>query len=105
MWAWQERVGGGGGGGGGGGLRGRLIPQCTLCCVYLSEVIQTSLLCRLQKKSLEHNDCLYVVSVCIGTESENVLSLQSYFPTNSQIVIPMLLNHWNNTRAICLNVI
>ena len=25
--------------------------------------MQTSLLCRLQKKSLEHNDCLYVASV------------------------------------------
>ena len=30
--------------------------------VYPSEIIQTSSLGKLQKKSLEHNDCLYAVS-------------------------------------------
>ena len=31
--------------------------------MYLPEIIQTSVLGRLQKKSLGHNDCLYVASV------------------------------------------
>ena len=37
--------------------------------VYPPEIMQTSLVVRLQKKSLEHNDCLQVAQ--IATESQN----------------------------------
>ena len=54
--------------------------------VYSPEIIQTSSLVRLQKKSLEHNDCLHVA--CLSPwrvrkfPTDNILSLQNYFQTN-----------------------
>ena len=64
-------------------------------CIEITSCISswnntTSSLGRLQKKSLEHNDCLYVPSVCIETEcvkkpqTDNVPSPQNYFQTNCQ---------------------
>ena len=58
--------------------------------VYLPEIIQTSWLGRLQKKSWERNDCLYVVSVSElrvkKPSTENVPSLQNYLQTNSLVL-------------------
>ena len=59
---------------------------------------------RLQKKSVEHNDCLYPVSVLekrvTKSPMDNAPSLQNYFRKNCWSAIPMLLK-----RQICLNVI
>ena len=63
--------------------------------VYLSEIIETSSLGRLQKKSLEHNDCLYVTSISERgvrkPPKENVPSSENYFQTNCRSVILMCL--------------
>ena len=63
--------------------------------VYLPEIIQTSSLDRLQKKSLERNDCLYVASASElrvrKPLTENVPSSQNYIQTNCLSVISMLL--------------
>ena len=49
----------------------------------------------LQKEALEQNDCLYVASLSQlrvrKTPTDNIPSLQNYFQTNCQSVIPMLL--------------
>ena len=67
---------------------------------YPPEIIQTSSLSKMQKKSLEHNDCLHVVSVSQQRvrkpPTDNIPSPQNYFQTNCQ--------QWNNTGTICLNV-
>ena len=50
---------------------------------------------RLQKEALEHNDCLYVASLSQlrvrKPPTDNIPSLQNYFQTDCQSVIPMLL--------------
>ena len=50
---------------------------------------------RLQKEALEHNDCLYVASLLQlrvrKPPTDNIPSLQNYFQTDCQSVIPMLL--------------
>ena len=64
-------------------------------CVYPLEIIQINLLGRLQKNSLEHNDCLYAASVSEWSvrkpPTDDAPSLQNYFRINCQSVIPMLL--------------
>ena len=41
-------------------------------CIYHPEIIQTSSMVRMQKKSLEHNDCLYVASITtVSQETHN----------------------------------
>ena len=41
-------------------------------CIYHPETIQTSSMVRMQKKSLEHNDCLYVASITtVSQETHN----------------------------------
>ena len=41
-------------------------------CIYHPEIIQTSSMVRMQKKSLEHNDCLYVASITtLSQETHN----------------------------------
>ena len=57
--------------------------------IYLPEIIQTRLLGGLQKKSLEHNDCLYVTSVLERRVKKP--NSQNFFQTNCLSVIPMLL--------------
>ena len=64
-------------------LRGEFIPWCLQC---YPEIIQTSTLGRLQKKSLEHSDCLYVASV---------ISLVHKI-TFREIVEVSLEQHWDN---------
>ena len=65
-----------------------------LHCVYSPEIMQTTLLGRLQKKSLQHNDCLYVASllgqVVRKPPMDKIPSPQNYFQTNCWSVIPML---------------
>ena len=57
--------------------------------------MQTSLLGKLQKKSLEHNDCLYVVSALQQRvkklSMDNISSAQNYFQTNCQSVFPVFV--------------
>ena len=54
--------------------------------VYPAEIIQTSSLGRLQKKLLEHNECLYIASVLLRRvrkpPTDNIPSPQNYFQTN-----------------------
>ena len=56
-----------------------------LHCVYPPEIMQTTLLGRLQKKSLQHNDCLYVASllgqVVRKPPMDKIPSPQNYFQT------------------------
>ena len=63
--------------------------------VYPSEIIQTSSLGRLQKKSFEHNGCLYLASVSERSvrkpPTDNCPSLQNCFQANCRSVIPMHL--------------
>ena len=70
-------------------------------CVYPPEIIQTSMLGRLQKKSLEHNDCLYVTFILQERvrkpPTDNIPSPQNYFQTNCQSIIPMLLKSIGTT--------
>ena len=80
--------------------------------VYPPEIIQASMLSRLQKKPLEHNDCFCVASALQQRVSrppaDNIPSLQNYFQINCQSVIPMLLRCIGTILgqfAICLNVI
>ena len=64
-------------------------------CVYPHKIIQTSSLGKQQKNSMEHNDCLYVVSISQWrirkTSTDNIIILQNYFQTNCQIITPMLI--------------
>ena len=64
-------------------------------CVYPHKIIQTSSLGRQQKNSMEHNDCLYVVSILQWrirkTPTDNIIILQNYFQTNCEITTPMLI--------------
>ena len=64
-------------------------------CVYPHKIIQTSSLGRQQKNSMEHNDCLYVVSILQWrirkTPTNNIIILQNYFQTNCEITTPMLI--------------
>ena len=57
--------------------------------------MQTSSLGRLKKSSLEHSDCFYVAFILKWRVrkplTNNFPSPQSYFQTNDQSVIPMLL--------------
>ena len=57
-----------------------------LHCVYPPEIMQTTLLGRLQKKSLQHNDCLYIASlseqVVRKPPTVKIPSPQNYFQTN-----------------------
>ena len=70
--------------------------------------IGTTLLGRLQEKSLEHNDCLY---------AESILKQRVRKPNRQCLYSAKLLSNkllkcypntfkknWNNTRSICLNV-
>ena len=56
---------------------------------------------RLQKNSLEHNDCLYVASVLQWRirepPTDNNTIPQNYFQTNCQIVTPMFLKSTGTT--------
>ena len=71
--------------------------------VYLPEIIQTSLLGRLEKKSLEHNDCLYVAYLSQQRvrkpPMDNIPSPQNYFQTNCRSVIPVLLKSIGTTQV------
>ena len=70
-------------------------------CVYPHKIIQTSSLGRQQKNSMEHNDCLYVVSILQWrirkTPTDNIIILQNYFQTNCQIITPMLIKSIGTT--------
>ena len=59
--------------------------------VYPPEIIQTSLLGWLQKKSMEHNECLYAASISERSVRKpptgHASSLQNYFQTNCLIVM------------------
>ena len=72
---------------------------------YPPEIIQTSLLGRLQKKSLEHNDCLYAASILEKRvrkpPMDNTASSRNYFQKN----FSAFKKHWNNTGQICLKVL
>ena len=69
--------------------------------------MQTFSLGRLQEKSLEHNDCLYLAFVLEWRvrkpPMENVPSSENYFQTNCSVIPMFLKKHLNNTRTICLN--
>ena len=74
--------------------------------------MQTSSMGMLQKKSLEHNDCLYVAASILQqrvrkSPTDNISSPQNYFQTNYRSVIPSnaFKKHRNNTVIICLNII
>ena len=64
-------------------------------CVYPHKIIQTSSLGRQQKNSMEHNDCLYVVSMLQWrirkTPTDNIIILQNYFQTNCEMTTPMFI--------------
>ena len=64
-------------------------------CVYPHKTIQTSSLGRQQKNSMEHNDCLYLVSILQWrirkTPTDNILILQNQLQTNCQIITPTLI--------------
>ena len=70
-------------------------------CVYPHEIIQTSSLGRQQENSMEHNDCLYVVSILKWrirkTPTDNIIILQNQFQTNCQIITPMLIKSIGTT--------
>ena len=70
-------------------------------CVYPHEIIQTSSLGRQQKNSMEHNDCLYVVSILQWrirkTPTDIIIILQNYFQTNCQIITAMLIKSIGKT--------
>ena len=70
-------------------------------CVYPHKIIQTSSLGRQQKNSMEHNDCLYVVSILQWTiqktPTDNIIILQNQFQTNCQIITPMLIKSIGTT--------
>ena len=70
-------------------------------CVYPHKIMQTSSLGRQQKNSMEHNDCLYVVSILQWrirkTPTDNIIILQNYFQTNCQIITPMLIKSIGTT--------
>ena len=71
-------------------------------CVYPHiQIIQSSSLGRQQKNSVEHNDCLYVVSILQWrirkTSTDNIIILQNYFQTNCQIITPMLIKSIGTT--------
>ena len=72
-----------------------------LDCVYPHKIMQTSSLGRQQKNSMEHNDCLYVVSILQWrirkTSTDNIIILQNYFQTNCQIITPMLMKSIGTT--------
>ena len=72
-----------------------------LDCVYPHKIMQTSSLGRQQKNSMEHNDCLYVVSILQWrirkTSTDNIIILQNYFQTNCQIITPMLIKSIGTT--------
>ena len=64
----------------------------------------------MEKKSLEHNGCLYATSLSEQSirkpPTGNVPSPQNYFQANCWSVILMLLKkHWSNIGTIFLNVI
>ena len=70
--------------------------------VYLPKIIWTSLLGRPQRKSLEHNNYLYVAFMSEQRvrqpPTENVPSLHNYFQTNCWSVLLMLFKkkkHWD----------
>ena len=78
--------------------------------VYSPEIIRTSSPGRLQKRSLEHNDCLLVCSVRIATDSQDS-------PNGQYLQFPKLVSnklsksysnafkkHQNDTGTICLNI-
>ena len=69
--------------------------------VYPHKIIQSSSLGRQQKNSMEHNDCLYVVSVLQRrikkTSMDNIVILQNYFQINCQIITPMLIKSIGTT--------
>ena len=69
--------------------------------VYPHKIIQTSSLGRQQKNSVEHNDCLHVVSILQWRirkfTTENIIILQNYFQTNCQIITPMLIKSIGTT--------
>ena len=70
-------------------------------CVYPHKIIQTSSLGRQQKNSMEHNDCLYVVSILQWrirkTPTDIIIILQNYFQTNCQIITAMLIKSIGKT--------
>ena len=79
--------------------------------VYPPEIIQTSSPGRLQKRPLEHNDCLLICSVRIARESQDS-------PNGQYLQFPQLLSnklsncysnafkkHQNDTGTICLKII
>ena len=55
-------------------------------CIYPPEIVQTNLLGRLQKKSMEHNNCLYGAYLLQWRVRKlpngNIPSPQNYFQTN-----------------------
>ena len=69
--------------------------------VYPHKIIQTSSLVRQQKNSMEHNDCLYVVSILQWrirkTPTDIIIILQNYFQTNCQIITAMLIKSIGKT--------
>ena len=77
--------------------KSRLLKKC----VYPHKVIKTSSLGRQQKNSVEHSDCLYVVSVLQQrirkTSMDNIIILKNYFQTNCQIITPMLIKSIGTT--------
>ena len=69
--------------------------------VYPPEIIQTSSLGRLQKKSVGHNDCLYAMSVlkkrARKPPTDNAPIPQNYFQKNCRSAILMLLKSIGTT--------
>ena len=80
-------------------------------CVYSHKIMQTSSLGRQQKNLMEHNDCLYVVSILQWrirkTPTDNIIIPQNQFQTNCQIITPMLIKSIGTTlgQYVFLNVI
>ena len=70
-------------------------------CLYPHKIIQTSSLGRQQKNSMEHNDCLHVVSILQlrirKTPTDNIIILQNYFQANCQIITLMLMKSIGTT--------
>ena len=78
-------------------------------CVSPPETTQTCSLGRRQKKSVEHNDCLYVASLLLKShKTPNGQCLQSAKLLSNKLVkcySNAFKRHWNNTGTICLNII
>ena len=72
-------------------------------CVYPPEIIQTSSLGSLHKKSLEHNNCLYVASVLQQRVrkplTDNIPTPQNHFQTNLRGIMPMRLKNTGTTMG------